>query len=180
MRITPEERDNIVKVFREETELASERIAQRLDGLDCRADSADPRCESVRRFYEDLSGKRWSDADDECLATLGHLTEQEIKAAMREAFRRSMVHPIPSFRYLISLSKKPETITGSVPVVSRNPDAVSAAERERLANLLAEQLAELAGQIVVQLGLSDSKAEILREHLEVAEGRIIGRLTPLI
>ncbi|HEU4386540.1 MAG TPA: hypothetical protein VFV34_02000, partial [Blastocatellia bacterium] len=143
------------------------------------ADGVDARWEGVRRFFEDLSGKAWCEADEECLAGLVDISESQVKASMREAYRRSQIHPLPSFRYLINLGKRPDSPTVALPS-SRNPDAVSAAERERLANLLAEQLAELAVEIVDQLGLSDSKAEILREQLEVAEGRIIGRLTPLI
>jgi hypothetical protein len=180
MRITPDERDRLLELVREEIETARHRIDERLGVLQARIpDGADARWESVRRFYEDLSGKVWSDADEECLAGLDDLSESQVKIAMREAFRRSPIHPLPGFRYLINLSKRPDAATVAAPS-SRNPDAVSAAERELLANLLAEQLAELAGEIVDQLGLSASKAEILREQLEAAEGRIIGRLTPLI
>ena len=180
MRITPEQRDYLLEMVREEIEDTGRRIHSRLGTLQTRsADGADLRWEGVRRFFEDLAGKAWCEADEECLATLAELSESQVKSSMRDAYRRSQIHPLPSFRYLINLGKRPDSPTVAAPS-SRNPDAVSAAERERLANLLAEQLAELADEIVQQLGLSESKAEILREQLEGAEGRIIGRLTPLI
>jgi hypothetical protein len=180
MRITPDERDHLIEMVREELEATRRRVDSRLGQLQTHVpDGADSRWEGVRQFFEDLSGKVWSEADEECLASLEDLTESQVKASMRDAFRRSPVHPLPSFRYLINLSKKPDAVTVAS-ASSRNPDAVSAAERERLANLLAEQLAELAGEIADQLGLSPSKTDILREQLEAAEGRIIGQLTPLI
>src|SRR5262245_9584262 len=140
MRITPDERDHLLEIIRDEIEASGRRIAERLGGMGARVpDGNENRWESVRRFYEDLSGKVWSEGDEECLASLGDVTESEVKSAMREAFRKSPVHPLPSFRYLLNLSRRPEAVT--ISARSRNPDAISAADRERLANLLAEQLA---------------------------------------
>jgi hypothetical protein len=61
-----------------------------------------------------------------------------------------------------------------------NPDAISAVERERIANLLHLELEEAARGIAARLKLGDTKLDIIREELEIVEGAIISRFTPLV
>jgi hypothetical protein len=61
-----------------------------------------------------------------------------------------------------------------------NTDAISSDERERLANVLQKELSEAARDIAASLRLSNTNSEIVREQLEVIQGNIIGRLTPLV
>jgi len=61
-----------------------------------------------------------------------------------------------------------------------NPDAVSAPERERIANVLHKELDEAAEEIANRLKLGDTKAEMVREQLQIVEGAIVGQLTPLV
>jgi hypothetical protein len=61
-----------------------------------------------------------------------------------------------------------------------NPDAVSASERERIANVLHKELTEAVDEIANRLKLGETKAEIVREQLEIVEGAIVGRFTPLV
>jgi hypothetical protein len=98
---------------------------------------------------------------------------------MREAFRRSRVHPVPSFASLMNTLKKSNGYAHGAGTLS-NPDAISAVERERIANLLHTELTEAAQEIANRLKLGDTKAEIVREQLEAVEGTIISRFTPLV
>lgn len=183
MRIRPNERQYISDILREELERANDRIGERLAQFECGPPVyKDDQFDGVRRFYDDLVNKDWNEADEECLQTLGDKNEEEIKAMMREAFRRSRVHPIPSFSSLINVLKKGEGDSSSSETIPRlgNPDAVSSDERERLANILRGELTEAAQEISLRLGLSDSKSEIVREQLEIAEGSIVSRFTPLV
>lgn len=182
MRIRQQEQQRIAEVLREELEGASRRILERLSELERpplanRDDSLD----GVRRFYQDLTDNDWTAADEEALGTLTDWSEEQTKRMMREAFRRSRVHPIPSFATLINVAKKgPGTspLDGMVPFA--NPDAVPAAERERMANLLHRGLRAAAGEIALRLELSGSKADVVREQLEDVEGAIISEFTPLV
>src|SRR6185312_3498527 len=107
--------------------------------------------------------------------------ESEIKEMMREAFRRSRLYPIPSFASLINALKKDSGEASSQPAGSlNNPDAVPQVERERIANMLHQDLVEAADEISRRLKLADTKADIVREQLEIAEGAIIARFTPLV
>jgi hypothetical protein len=57
---------------------------------------------------------------------------------------------------------------------------VSAPERERIANVLHKELNEAVDVIANRLNLGDTKAEIVREQLEIVEGAIVGQFTPLV
>ena len=182
MRITSNEREKIESIVREEIDEANRRMLERLSQFEGRsaASSEDNRC-GLRQFYQDLTDKAWTAVDEEALSSLGDLEDAEIKRLLRESYRRSPVHPVPNFAYLINLLKKGETHSFSDTQPSlRNPDAVSAAERERLANLLHNELSEAVHEIGSRLHLKDSNAEIVRERLAIAEGNIIARFTPLV
>lgn len=184
MRIRPNERQFITDIFLEEIEEASRRISERLGQFECPpTDTSGDRFEGVRRFHEDLTGKAWEEGDEETLQSLGEVSEGEVKRMMREAYLRSRMHPVPSFSYLINLLKRGESETpegnGAAHSLG-NPDAVSAVERERIANLLHNELIEASSEIASRLNLGESKAEIIREQLQVVEGRIIGEFTPLV
>jgi len=100
---------------------------------------------------------------------------------LRDAFRRSRVHPVPSLASLINVSRKgPGTSALDGAVSFANPDAVPAAERERIANLLHRGLIAAASEIASRLELSGTKADVVREHLEDVEGAIISEFTPLV
>ena len=178
MRIRPSERLEISDMCRDELEEASRRICERLAQFEQRpaASSADT-MEGIRKFYEDLTDKNWTKADEDCLRSLADLSEQDIKKMMREGFRNAQLFPLPNFSYLIQAKSEARMMTG--PLVT-NSDAVSAAERERLANVLQRELTEAVRDIAANLRLSDTNSEIVREQLEIAQGNIIGRLTPLV
>ena len=180
MKIRPDQRQAVRQICREELDSATRRISERLAEIESRQDgNSDEKFEGVRRFYEEMADKRWSKADEECLQSLGQQSESEIKQSMREAFRRSPVFPVPNFGYLINLVKKgEEEVSRALGHSSKNPDAFSAAERERLANLLETQLMEAAREIALRLNLDGNKTAIVREELELAQGHIIGRFTP--
>ena len=181
MRIRPDERQIIADICREESDEASRRIAERLSAFECRPVSgSDDTMESIRRFYEELADCAWTEADEEALASLGDLSEHEIKQMLRVAFRRSPVFPPPSFSFLVNVHKRegPETqATAAGPLA--NSDAVSALDRERIANLLHTELEEAAEEIAKRLRL-ESKGDIVREELQRVEGNIISRFTPLV
>lgn len=184
MRIRPNERQFIVDIFSEEIEEANRRITERLSQFECQpAEVNGDRFACVRRFYEDLTDKAWEEADEEVLAGLGDVSENDVKRMMREAFQRSRMYPIPNFGYLINLMKKAETEAaqgnGSTANLN-NPDAISAVERERIANLLHNALIEASSEIASRLKLGEAKADVIREQLQVVEGRIIGDFTPLV
>jgi hypothetical protein len=96
---------------------------------------------------------------------------------MREGFRKAQLYPIPNFAYLINVvtTEPRQEFAHSM----ANTEAVSAAERERLANVLQKELTEAARDIAASLRLSETNSEIIREQLEITQGNIIGRLTPL-
>ena len=181
MRIKPTERDNIGAILREEIEEASRRISERLNQFQGRPGSSEEDLHGVRQFYADLTDKAWTEGDEESLRGLGSLGEDEIKRMICEAYRRSPLHPVPGFAYLVNLLKRGDTeLRADEPHALRNPDAVSAVERERLANLLHNELSEAAFEIASRLQLNEVRKEIVRERLDIAEGNIIGRFTPLV
>ena len=181
MGIMPDERQYIADICREEMEEASRRILERLSKLEYQHShlSADQFAD-VRRFYEDLAAKPWTEADEECLHSLEELSEAEIKAMLRDAYRRSPLDPVPSFAYLVGLARKHEPEAEATAIPLTNPDAISAAARESLANLLEKELSQATADIITRLHLEDAGATSLRERLEDAQGMIIGRFTPLV
>ena len=180
MRIRPDERQIIADICREETEETSRRIAERLATFECRPVSGNnDTMESIRRFYEELADTTWTEADEEALTRLGNLSEHEVKQMLRESFRRSPVCPVPSFAFLISVHKKEGSEAQPSATALANPDAISALDRERIANLLHAELEEAAQEIAKRLKL-ESKADIVREELQRVEGNIISRFTPLV
>jgi hypothetical protein len=182
MRIRPRERERIAEILREELEEASRRISERLSELERRpVASKDDSLDGVRRFYQDLTDNDWTEADEDALLGLGDSTEEQTKRLMREAFRRSRVHPIPSLASLINIAKKGSGAAAQEAGLSfANPDAVPAAERERMANLLHRGLRAAASEIASRLELTGTKADVVREHLEDVEGAIISEFTPLV
>ena len=182
MRIRQNERQYIADIIQEELGQASQRISERIFEFECQpAANKEDSFDSVRRFYTDLVDKDWIDADEEVLRTLSDLSEDEIKRMMREAFRRSRVHPVPSFASLINVLKRTDAEpSGDTGVALFNPDAVSASERERIANVLHKELNEAVDEIANRLKLGDAKAEVVREQLEIVEGAIVGQFTPLV
>lgn len=182
MRIKQGERQRIAEILREELEETSRRIAERLSELERRpVASKNDTLGGVRSFYQDLTDNDWTVEDEYSLTGLTDSTEQQTKQLMREAFRRSRVHPIPSFASLINISKKGPGLTSleqASPLA--NPDAVPAADRERMANLLHKGLEEAAAEIASRLGLSGTKMDVVRERLEEVEGAIISEFTPLV
>jgi hypothetical protein len=182
MRIRPRERQRVAEILNEELEQAHRRISDRLSDMErLPVASKDDSRDGVRSFYQDLTDNDWTDADEQALGDLADSTEEKIKQMMREAFRRSRVHPIPSLATLIHVATKGPGLPGlEAGALYSNPDAVPAAERERLANLLHRELAEAANKIASRLKLSDSTAEVVRKQLESVEGIIISELTPLV
>ena len=181
MRIRPDERQIIADIVREESDEASRRVAERLSTFECRPVSGnDDTMESIRRFYEELADSAWTEADEEALTSLGDLSEHEVKQMLRESFRRSPVFPPPSFSFLVNVHKRDEPEAQSTAAGSlANPDAVSAHDRERMANLLHAELEEAAEEIAKRLRL-EGKADVVREELQRVEGNIISRFTPLV
>ena len=182
MRIKQIERQYIADIIQEELGQASQKINERIYEFECQpAANLEDKFASVRRFYTDLVDKDWMDADEEVLRSLSDLSEDEIKRMMREAFRRSRVHPVPSFASLINVLKRSEIEPNNEAGLALfNPDAVSASERERIANVLHKELDEAADEIANRLKLGDTKAEIVREQLQIVEGAIVGQFTPLV
>jgi hypothetical protein len=178
MRIRQSDTTEITDICREEIEEANRRICDRLKQFEQRpASSADDKMEGVRKFYEDLADKNWTKADEDALQGLEGISESDIKAKMREGFRKAQLYPIPNFAYLVSVMKTDSRQEAAQSMA--NTEAVSAAERERLANVLQKELTEAARDIAASLRLSDTNTEIIREQLEITQGNIIGRLTPL-
>lgn len=182
MRLRPTERQQIFDLLREEIEGATNRVSERLAQYEYQpAESKEDQFDGVRRFYADLTEKDWTAADETALASLDELGEGEIKQMLREAFRRSQVHPVPNFASLINVMKRVEAEPPAAAGVSlNNPDAMPAAERDRLANTLHRELLEAADEIAQRLKLTDIKAEIVREKLEGVAGAIIGHFMPLV
>ena len=137
--------------------------------------------DGVRSFYQDLTDNDWTKADEEALGNLGGSTEEQIKLMMRDAFRRSRVHPIPSLALLIHVATKgPGLSGGEAGAFFAKSDALPAAERERIANLLHRELTEAAREIAERLKLTDITAKVVSDQLESVEGTIISELTPLV
>jgi len=182
MKIRERERECMAEIVREELEEAGRRISARLSELErLPVASKDDSLDGVRRFYQDLTDNDWTDADEQALAGLADSTEEQTKCLMRDAFRRSRVHPIPSLASLINVARKgPGTSALDASAPYANPDAVPAAERERVANLLHRGLRAAASEIAVRLELTGTKADVVREHLEDVEGAIISEFTPLV
>jgi hypothetical protein len=179
MKARPYQRLAVLEICKEELEAATRRIEERIAEQKPVLNN-DDEFASVRRFYEDLAEKQWTEADEQILLTLVESGQNDIKRMMREAFRRSRIYPIPSFGALINSLKRTGEQTAELSVMWVNTDAVSAADRERLANLLYNELGQAVRQIALRLQLTDTKAEILREQLEDVQGQIISRFTPLV
>ena len=182
MRLRPNERQEISDILQDEIKAATCRIIERLTEYEQQPASSKEDCmDGIRRFYTDLADKDWTNADEQSLSSYMDMGESEIKEMMREAFRRSRLYPIPSFASLINALKKDSGEASSQPAGSlNNPDAVPQVERERIANMLHQDLVEAADEISRRLKLADTKADIVREQLEIAEGAIIARFTPLV
>ncbi|HXG94594.1 MAG TPA: hypothetical protein VNN73_19790 [Blastocatellia bacterium] len=180
MKIRANERQQISDIVREELDRANHRINERLSQYECNpAVSKEDELDRVRRFYMELANNDWTEDDEEALSAYSNYSEAELKDMMREAFRRSRIYPLPSFASLMNALRKTNGhIEGAGPLT--NPDAVSAAERERIANLLHRELEDAAREIASRLKLGDTKAEIVREQLEEVEGAIISCFTPLV
>ena len=182
MRMRPREHTRVAEILQEELEHATHRISERLSELERKPiASKDDSFDGVRSFYQDLTDNDWTDADEEALGNLPGATEEQIKLMMRDAFRRSRVHPVPSLASLINVATKgPGLLGGEAGAFFANSDALPAAERERIANLLHRELNEAAREIAERLKLNDSTAKVVREQLESIEGSIISELTPLV
>lgn len=181
MAIRPEQRQAILDICRNELYQAFDRVEEQLRQIERPpATRTEDEFQTVRRLYEELADKSWAGVDEECLQSLPEdLGCESIKEMIRDAFRHSPVIPIPSFAYLVSLSKRLHTEPPR-DWSPRNPDAVSAVEREHLANLLEERLQEAAETIVRKLGLNEANAAIVQDELDLAQSQIIGRFTPLV
>ncbi len=178
MRIRSSEKLEISDICREELEEASRRISERIAHFEKRpAAASEDKLEGVRSFYEDLADKNWTKADEDFLISLAEKSETDIKAMMRDGFRKARLLPIPNFAYLITVNSKVEGSDAAAALT--NLEAISAAERERLANVLQRELTEAARDIALALRLSESNARIIHEQLEVMQGNIISRLSPL-
>jgi hypothetical protein len=182
MKIRHRDQERIAAILREELDEATRRICDRFFELERppvagKEDALD----GIRRFYQDLTDNDWTEADEEALTGLADTTEEQIKRMLRDAFRRSRVHPVPSLASLINVARKgPGTSALDTAMSFANPDAVPAAERERIANLLHRGLIAAASEIASRLELSGTKADVVREHLEDVEGAIISEFTPLV
>src|SRR5713101_4659573 len=107
MRIRQRDHQRIAEMLREELEEAGRRISERLSELERQPiASKDDSLDGVRRFYQDLTDNDWTAADEQALGGLADSTEEQTKRMMREAFRRSRVHPIPSLASLINVARK--------------------------------------------------------------------------
>jgi hypothetical protein len=172
------ESQKITEILNEEFEEANRRIHERLKQYEQRpASSNDDQLEGVRRFYEDLVDKNWTKADEDALKNLEGVSEKDIKIKMREGFRKAQLYPVPNFAYLVSVLKNEGR--ADLNQTLNNTEAVSSDARERLANVLQKELMEAARDIASSLRLTGANSEIVREQLEITQGNIIGRLTPL-
>ena len=181
MKIRPHERQAFVDICKEELEAATRRIDQRIcENLLRVPEKAEDGRDSIRQFYEELSGCPWTEEDEKTLGSLANNDDADVKRMMRDAFRKSRVYPIPSFAALMNSLKRTEDLSNGSSAAWANRDAISAADRERLANLLYTELGQAVRQIAFRLQLSETKTEILREQLEDVQGHIISRFTPLV
>ena len=178
-----EERQRLAEIFLEEMEETRKRVSERLIQLDesTTAASTADELDGIRQFYTDLADSAWTPADEDVLTTMRTLSDAEIKHMMREGFRRVRVHPVPSFASLIiALRKNPAEPMAEPASNLRNGDAIPAAERERMANVLHRELNEAARAIATRLKLGENKLAIVREQLETVEGAVISEFTPLV
>jgi hypothetical protein len=177
----PEQRQLVSDICREELNQAVDRVDHRLREIEGQpATHSEDDLQTVRSLYEELADRVWTEPDEDCLKTLPKgLACNDIKLMMREAFRHSSVMPIPSFAYLVGLSKKIHSSAPKPGLSARNPDAVSAVEREHLANLLEERLQEAAEAIIGKLGLNEAKSAVVRDELDLVQSQIIAQFTPL-
>ena len=182
MRIRPHEHKRVAEILDEELENATRRISERLSELERKpVASKDDSLDGVRSFYQDLTDNDWTKADEEALGNLAGSTEEQIKLMMRDAFRRSRVHPIPSLASLVNVATKGPGLSGrEAGAFFANSDALPAAERERIANLLHRELTAAAREIAERLNLADTTAKMVSDQLESVEGTIISELTPLV
>jgi hypothetical protein len=182
MRLRPNERQEISDILQEEIKDANRRIIERLAEFECQpASTKEDQMDGIRRFYVDLAEKDWTDADEETLSGYSDLGENAIKEMMREAFRKLRVYPVPSFASLIKTLRTELPDPSPQPMGSlNNIDAVPAVDRERIANMLHQDLLEAADEISKRLKLADTKAKIVHEQLEIVAGSIIARFTPLV
>jgi len=180
MIIRPDQRQVVSEICRDELHQAVNRVDQRLREIEShQASQTQDEIQTVRKLYEELADKVWDDADEDCLKSLQDQGCDNIKQMIRDAFRHSSVIPIPSFAFLVSLSKRMRSETPRPLLASRNPDAVSAADREHLANILEERLQEAADTIIQKLGLNETRSAVVRDELDHAQSQIIGQFTPL-
>ncbi len=182
MRMRHGERQYILDVFRDELEDAKHRIEERVARFGALpATHTEDAFDGVRRFYEDLVDKSWTQADEDALRNLSDLSDGEIKRRMREAFRLSPVHPVPSFFSLMNVLRKGEAENKSeLSGVQDVQTGTSSLDRERLANLLSDEFSLAAQEITVRLSLDESNAKLVREEIEIAQGHVISRFTPLV
>jgi len=181
MRLKRSERQRLSDIVREEIQQAGTRIEERLSQLEVQSganvgDSHD----KIRRFYEDLTAQTWTAADEECLKALDAMKESEIADMMRQAYRLSPVLPIPSFASLVNVIRKGTAEFQHDAAAGSSFAANSSAERERLANILNDKLNEAAKKIASRMRMDETQARIVKEQLEIAEGQIISRFTPLV
>lgn len=180
MKIRPSQRQKATDICREELDRAARRIEERLSEMEYRkAESGHKSHEGVRQFYEELADRDWTESDQECLERVIHLGDQNIKQMMRDAFRHTSVMPVPSFSYLVNLAKKLDSKSADIRP-AENSNAVSAVERERLANLLDQQLKAAGDEIISRLHLSQPNCELILQRLEAVQGHIISELSPLV
>ncbi|MEW6212275.1 MAG: hypothetical protein AB1631_28360 [Acidobacteriota bacterium] len=182
MRITPNERQKISDIIKDEIEGAITRIEGRLSQCEVAPlSSASDQFDSIRKFYEEMVGKVWTQADEDYLISLGDMSEGEIKQMMRDGFRRSPVYPVPNFASLINALRRDygeSQLSADFPPT--RSDAISTDLRERLSNLLAEEMAVAVSVIASRMDLSETGKKIVFEEIEVALGQIISRFTPLV
>ncbi len=182
MRITPNERQKITDIIKDEIEGAVTRIEERLSQRETApASLTNDRFEAVRKFYEEIVGKVWTQADEDYLKNLGDMSEGDLRQMMRDGFRRSPVYPVPNFASLINAVRKSygeSQLSNDFPAVKS--EAISTDLRERLSNLLSEEMAVAVGVMASRMDLSETARKIIAEEIEVAEGQIISRFTPLV
>jgi len=176
-----EQRQLVSDIWREELSQAVDRVDRRLREIEGQpAVQSEDELQTVRKLYEELAERVWTEPDEDCLKSLPEgVACNDIKQMMREAFRHSSVMPIPSFAYLVGLSRKIHSSAPKPGWSARNPDAVSAAEREHLANLLEERLQEAADTIIDKLGLNETKSAVVRDELDLVQSQIVAHFTPL-
>lgn len=182
MKITPNERQKISDIIKDEIEGAVTRIEERLSQRESApASSTSDRFENIRKFYEELVDKVWTQADEDYLKNLGDMREGEIRQMMRDGFRRSPVYPVPNFASLINALKRSygeSQLSADFPPT--RSDAISTDLRERLSNLMSEEMAVAVCVIASRMDLSETGRKIVFEEIEVALGQIISRFTPLV